>query len=365
MSVSCLVVLKTLAIDVGAGTVDVLLHQEGGFLENSVKMVLPSPCRAYAAEVREATAEGRDVHISGYTIGGGPITSAVKRHIKAGYNVYMSESAAFTLRNDLREVRDIGVKIVDGETVETDCVHLFFDELKLANIEELLNGYGESLKDVDVVAISVKDHGAPSERMSNREFRMKTLHAMLIDEPDIMKLLIKEDEIPNFFLRMKSAAKASRDYLPGVEVVLMDTSPSAIVGCLMDDQVSKIHPVLAVNVGNGHTMAAVIQGTELFGLYEAHTSQLTGETLVDVLTCFSNGTLTHSEVYGSGGHGVIYFKDMPGFEALDNVVVTGPRRRILEGSGLEYIQATPGGDVMMTGTIGILSAVYMDRSKSL
>jgi uncharacterized protein (DUF1786 family) len=359
-----LVVLKSLALDVGAGTVDILLHREGELLENSVKMVLPSPCKVYAKMIRNATELGGDVLLNGYTIGGGPITFAVKKHVSAGHSVYMTSSAAFTLRNDLDEVRQLGVKIVEDEICDSECVSIFLDEIKLANIEALLNAYGETLKDVAKVAISVKDHGAPTEKMTNREFRMKTIHEMLKDDPDIKRFLLKENNVPDFFLRMKSAVKASKDYLPNAEVVLMDTSPSAIVGCLMDDRVSKTSPVLAVNVGNGHTMAAVVSGTRIYGLYEAHTSQLTGENLVDILTRFADGDLSNSEVFGAGGHGVIYFDDMPGFSGLDMVVVTGPRRGILASSRLDYIQATPGGDVMMTGTIGILAAVHTTRSKS-
>jgi len=107
-----LVVLKSLALDVGAGTVDILLYRDDGLLENSVKMVLPSPCRVYAEQVRNATKQGKDVLLNGYTIGGGPITSAVKKHVSAGNSVYMTRTAAFTLRNDLDEVRSLGVKIV-------------------------------------------------------------------------------------------------------------------------------------------------------------------------------------------------------------------------------------------------------------
>ena len=360
-----MVVLKSLALDVGVGTVDILLHREGGVLENSVKMVLPSPCRVYADKIRDATKHGKDVLLNGYTIGGGPITSAVKKHVSAGHSVWMTPSAAFTLRNDLEEVRSLGIKIVpEDEICDRDCVSIFLDELKLVYIEGILNAYGETLKDVDVVAVSVKDHGAPTGKMTNREFRMKTIHEMLKDNPDLKRFLLKENNVPGFFFRMKSAVNASKDYLPNAEVVLMDTSPSAVTGCLMDDRVSKTSPVLAVNVGNGHTMAAVVSGARIFGLYEAHTSQLNGRSLVDILTRFADGSLSNSEVFGAGGHGVIYFDDMPGFEGLDGVVVTGPRRGILNGSGLDYNQATPGGDVMMTGTIGILAAVHTIRSKS-
>jgi uncharacterized protein (DUF1786 family) len=75
-----------------------------------------------------------------------------------------------------------------------------------------------------------------------------------------------------------------------------------------------------------------------------------------MLVKFVERQLTFAEVFDEGGHGVIYFDNIPGYDNLEAVVVTGPKRSLLIESSLDHIQATPGGDVMMTGTIGILSA---------
>jgi uncharacterized protein (DUF1786 family) len=179
---------------------------------------------------------------------------------------------------------------------------------------------------------------------------------MLYKDPNLKKFLLREEEIPGYYYRMRSNVQESKSFLPETDVVVMDTSPSAIMGCLQDLNVKDKSPVLAVNIGNGHTMAAVISENRLNGLFEHHTSKLTSEKLEEMLVKFAKRRLTSAEVFDEGGHGVIYFDDMPGYDNLDVIVVTGPKRSLMIGSSLDYVQATPGGDVMMTGTIGILSA---------
>ena len=101
--------MKILAMDIGAGTIDVLLHETGGSLENSVKMVLPSPTRVYARRVSISTERGRDLHIGGDIIGGGALASALKNHMARGLEVSMTGKAAQSIRNDPEEVRQRSV----------------------------------------------------------------------------------------------------------------------------------------------------------------------------------------------------------------------------------------------------------------
>src|SRR3712207_3624020 len=70
-----------LAIDVGAGTQDVLLYDPAREPENCLKMVLPSQTQIVAARVREASAARLPVHLSGVLMGGGASTDAVKEHL--------------------------------------------------------------------------------------------------------------------------------------------------------------------------------------------------------------------------------------------------------------------------------------------
>jgi uncharacterized protein (DUF1786 family) len=165
-----LIDLKSLALDIGAGTMDVLLYDDQELIENSLKMVMPSPTRFYANKVRYHTKKGNDIAIRGFTIGGGQLTSAIKNHTHKN-NVYMTPIAAYSLRNDLDEVREMGVKIID-ESHDIGGETIFLNEIKLNQIEMFLKCFSETLMDVDLVAISVKDHGASPKGISNREFSL-------------------------------------------------------------------------------------------------------------------------------------------------------------------------------------------------
>ena len=66
--------MKILAVDIGAGTEDILLYDDRKRIENCVKMILPSPSQFFAAKVEEATLTGKDIFIEGDIIGGGAFT---------------------------------------------------------------------------------------------------------------------------------------------------------------------------------------------------------------------------------------------------------------------------------------------------
>ena len=104
--------MKILALDIGAGTEDVLLYDDAKEnVENCIKLILPSPSQLFATKIREATQLHRDVLIKGDIIGGGVFTSSLKKHIKAGYRVVMFANAAYTVRNNLDDVRALGITI--------------------------------------------------------------------------------------------------------------------------------------------------------------------------------------------------------------------------------------------------------------
>jgi uncharacterized protein (DUF1786 family) len=77
----------------------------------------------------------------------------------------------------------------------------------------------------------------------------------------------------------------------------------------------------------------------------------------DLLVKLGNGNLRHEEVVAEGGHGA-YIRDVPGFDAIEKIVVTGPRRHeIMDGISLPYLEGAPFGDNMMTGTVGLLECM--------
>ena len=142
--------MRILAIDIGAGTQDILLFDSTKNIENSVSLVLPTPSKFLAEKLKRI--EG-DVYIHGDTIGGGSLARAISAHMKKGYRVIMEESAAYSIRNDLDEVRSMGIE-VGTKPGSGDFQHLEIGEVDLPLLRNFLSQFGEDL-DVDVIIIAV------------------------------------------------------------------------------------------------------------------------------------------------------------------------------------------------------------------
>jgi uncharacterized protein (DUF1786 family) len=358
--------MKIIALDIGAGTEDVLLFDnDKGSLENCVKMVLPSPSKVFASKVKEATNCSQDIFLTGDVIGGGVLSGAIRSHLHKGLKVFANERAAFTIRNDLDEVRELGIEVIP-ETQEPknfEDVVLKLEEINLQKLDNFLKDFNESLSGVDFVAIAVQDHGISKQEMSNRQSRMQNMKALLKDEAAPEKLAFKEDEVSPYFLRMQSAVQASRRQLPEAQVLVMDTAPAAILGCLKDPVVEKKDHIIALNIGNGHTMAAIISKAKIQGLMEHHTCILDSKKLEQLVLRFANGDLTNEEVFREGGHGLFYLTQPPGFSQIDVIAVTGPNRKLASKTNFPNHFAAPGGDMMMTGPIGLVEATYRKFNK--
>lgn len=349
--------MKILALDIGTGTEDILLYDSGKNVENCIKMVLPSPSQVYAAKVKEATLLCQDLFVRGDTIGGGAFVSALRNHIKEGLRVVMTEKAAYSVRNNLDEVMELGIEITRGSMpINLDGKRLTIEEVNLTTLKEFLKVFNEDLSEIDVVAVAVQDHGVSPKGISNRIFRIHKMRELLEIDPHPESLAFKKDEVPSCFLRMKSAVQASERQLPNANVLVMDTAPAAILGCLNDPAVEDADPILAVNVGNGHTMAAVISQRRILGLMEHHTGLLNPEKMKRLLINFADGRLSEEEVFKDGGHGSFFLEKLFGFSGIEKIVATGPNRNILARTDLSVYFANPAGDVMMTGPVGLVDA---------
>ena len=350
--------MKILAIDIGAGTEDVLLYDdEKRSIENCIKMVLPSPSQVFAAKVRAETRQGNDLFVTGDTIGGGAFSHALKQHVATGFRVCMTQNAAYTVRNSLDQVQEMGIEIVqDSEPENFEGTTLVLEEVNINKLHGLLKFFGEPFSDIDFVAVAVQDHGVFPQEMSNRRFRINKIRELLQKNPKPEAFAFKENEIPPYYPRMKSVVQASKRQLPNAHVLVMDTSPDAILGCLMDPAVGNADPILAVNVGNGHTMAAIISKDKITAVLEHHTRLLNPQKMERLLRDFADGKLSNDKVFEDNGHGMFYLSKPPGFSEIEKVVVTGPNRNILAKTNLPVHFATPAGDVMMSGPIGLIEA---------
>ena len=333
---------KILALDIGAGTQDILLYDSELTLENCISLILPSPSKCFAEVIEKCD---QNLFIEGDPIGGGAIPSLLKRHLKKGYRVIMSEEAAYTVRNNLKEVRQYGIEINNGDIDRFKGTKLRFHEIDVAILKEFLTHFGEDLS-VDLLAIAVQDHGTQPEGTSNREFRFKMIEQRLKKENIPESFVYVQNEIPAFFKRMQAIARTAKLQL-GCEVLMMDTSFAAILGCLEESNSS-----MFVNVGNSHTLIAMISEERIVGLLEHHTSCLTPEKLDDLLVRFMRGEVTSREILADGGHGAIILSS--GLKENEEIVVTGPNRGMLKTSSLNIRFAAPHGNMMLTGPFGLV-----------
>jgi uncharacterized protein (DUF1786 family) len=136
---------------------------------------------------------------------------------------------------------------------------------------------------------------------------------------------------------------------------LMDTGPAAILGALDDAVVAAADPVVVLNLGNFHTIAALLHGRRIAGLFEHHTGELTRPKLEQYLEGIAAGTLSNQAVFDDMGHGALEL----GVNASPpkRLAVTGPRRGLLNGSRLRPHLAVPHGDMMLAGCFGLLRAL--------
>jgi uncharacterized protein (DUF1786 family) len=332
-----------LAVDVGGGTQDLFLWEPGQAVENAVKMVLPAPTQIAARRLRRWTAEGRPIFLTGRLMGGGPITSAVRRHLAQGLAVYASRHAALTLHDNIDIIEQWGVSFTENPPPE--AVPLVLGDVDLEALKAVLAAY--EVPYPTRFAVAVQDHGF-SPHASNREFRFQQWRGMLDRGGKLSDLAFREP--PQCFTRMQAVAAA----VPGV--LLMDTCTAGMRGALLDPEAKKHREsgLAVVNLGNAHTFAALIKGDRVLGIYEHHTGMLTPEKLALHLSLFQTGELTHSEVFDDGGHGCVIHADYLEERPFTFTVITGPRRALARG--WPGVFAAPLGDMMLTGCFGLADA---------
>jgi len=338
---------KILAIDIGAGTQDILLYNSEITTENCISLILPTPSR-YFAEIIENC--NQDIFIEGDTIGGGAIPSFLKKHIKKGYRVIMSEDTACTVRNNLNEVRNYGIEISDSGIDGFKGTKLRFSEIDLDLLKDFLVHFGEDM-DIGLLAVAVQDHGTQPEGTSNREFRFKIIEERLKKENRPESFVYAYDEIPEYFKRMEAVARRAKMQF-GCKILVMDTSFAAILGCLEESPSS-----LFINVGNSHTLAAMISKGRIEGVMEHHTSCLNTEKLDRLIVRFLKGEVTSKEILDDGGHGAVILDSVT--DNKKEIIVTGPNRRLLKNSRLNVRFAAPHGNMMLTGPYGLVKAAQL------
>jgi len=336
--------MTLLAVDVGAGTQDILLYQEEVPLEGMTKMVLPSQTVIVGNRISRARMEGRDVFLHGPIMGGGASTMAVRWHLAAGLKVFATPSAAATINNDLKQVEALGVVIQDEAPSKAAVIKT--GDIDIAALQRAFQLFDISLpKDI---AVAVQDHGYSPGR-PNRQVRFEHLAAAIRSGGSLEDFAYNEP--PQEMTRML----AVRDTLAkeGFRPFIMDTGPAAIFGAALDRQMQD--PALIINFGNSHTIAAILCEGRVTAIFEHHTSGMKGEKVRELIDKLCRGTLEEDEVFEDGGHGS-YIGSVP--DRVRSILVTGPQReRFLSCEPLKgAVAAAPGGDMMITGCLGLIKA---------
>ena len=155
--------------------------------------------------------------------------------------------------------------------------------------------------------------------------------------------------------RLKSIAEMAKT-LPSDEIYVMDSGMAAILGASMDTGARKKDKILILDVATSHTLGAALERGEMAGFFEYHTSDITLKQLESLLVDLADGRLEHRQILKQGGHGA-YIRKRFGFQAAEIIVVTGPKRNLLENCRLPVVFGSPLGDNMMTGAVGVLEAI--------
>jgi uncharacterized protein (DUF1786 family) len=338
--------MTLLALDIGRGTQDVLVYDPRRPVENCVKMVLPSPTVVVAQRIREATARGEAIFLDGSTMGGGDSVQAISEHIRKRLPVFASEAAALTIHDNLEKVRSLGIRLVPRQPPGTTLIRTtdYLETELMAALAAFGVEYPAQL------AFAVQDHGfSPGE--SNRIHRFRVMGEVLDEGGWQVWALARDPPLPTMTRMGALLAQA-----PGALVI--DTGAAAILGALCDPWVKgrAKEGITLVNAGNAHTFCVNLRGEEVCGILEHHTHALDRDHLLSLIGRLRDGTLTNEEVFREGGHGAAVHRP----HLSKYLAVTGPnRKRLLT----DAYQATPYGDMMLTGCFGLVRAWLKYRGK--
>ena len=345
--------MKFLIIDIGAGTMDILYFDSRS--RKHYKAVVKSPAITVAEML---AAIDRDILITGVEMGGGTFASLLREKAERR-EVIISRTASATINHDPLKVRSLGITIVEDETAEElrlsgQYEHLDISDLEYERIKGIVEGMGVPFS-FDVLGLCVQDHGVPGPGTSHLDYRHNIFKEKLDKSPFPHEMLYEYNEIPATFNRLKSIAQRAELFLVS-EIYVMDSGMAAILGGTLDPVASQKDNIIVLDIATSHTVGAAFQKGELLGFFEYHTKDISREILENLLVDLADGRIDHSEILKQGGHGA-YIRKSFGFENLDLILSTGPKRALINGSKLDIIPGAPVGDNMMTGTAGVLEAI--------
>ncbi|GEM_PF-6621459 len=310
-----------LYLDLGAGTDDVLMSIKGVEAKDYPHAVLVSSNRRFADWLDRWDYE--ELRLAGNTISGGKFKKVLVRKMEKGLKVVATSDAAKSFSDKFSRLKEWGIEVV-SDLEEFD---LWLDELKLYEKFELAAQNGLEVDNLVGVVVLAQDHGAAPEDVSDRRWRFDEFLSFCVGKKvaDVRKV-IAEVVDGNFrpTRAMSILRQLDAELAPGVEKSWYDTSLMACIGAAWPFDGRRI----AVNFGNGHTIAVAFEDDVIVGIYEHHTKKVLaedGKLFMGQFSRFISGELEFNEVFDTRGHGVCYADkyDMSGVE----VILTGPNWR--------------------------------------
>ncbi len=344
---------RYLLIDVGAGTLDLLCHDES--TGEHFKAVLKSPLRTIANAIRNLNG---DLLVTGVEMGGGRIASLLKERAQS-HRVVMSTESAATIHHDPERVKSFGIEIVGPEEARSladrpEFAHIALADIEPARIQMLVEGLGIPFK-FDTIGLCAQDHGVAPRGVSHLDFRHQLFANALDRLPFPHALVFPADSIPETFNRLRCMARTAST-LPADEIYVMDSGMAAIQGACCDPLCRDMQQFMVLDIATSHTVGAAIAGGEIAGFFEYHTRDITVEKLDRLLRQLPGGEISHARILGEGGHGA-YTRRRFDYSENEIIITTGPQRAMMADSSLPLSNGAPWGDNMMTGTVGILEAI--------
>jgi uncharacterized protein (DUF1786 family) len=352
---------RFLIVDIGAGTMDVLYYDMDSGIH--YKAVAKSPVLNIA---EKAASLSGNLLLTGNEMGGGAISQLLEEHAQES-EVIMSMSSAATVHHNMERVRSLGIQVIEDKKAEElrgreGYAHLVIGDLEVERLKKIVKGMGVSFS-FDVVGICAQDHGVPPDGMSHLDYRHNIFKSILDKNPLPHALLYRSDEVPVTMNRLSSIAEDAK-MLPTDEIYVMDSQMAAILGASMDLRALKKERILTLDIATSHTVGAAMEGDEVAGFFEYHTSDITLERLESLIVELAEGELEHMKILEEGGHGA-YIRKAFGFQNAEIIVATGPKRSLIKDSRFQIELGAPLGDNMMTGTVGVLEAIRRRKGLKL
>jgi uncharacterized protein (DUF1786 family) len=351
---------RFLMLDIGAGTLDILYYNAKDDLH--YKAVVRSPILTVQDKAESLPG---NLLIIGREMGGGSLSEVLVERAKRG-EVIISASAAATLHHNLEKVRSWGIEVIDDSAAENlqrmknESV-LVLEDIDAERLKDIVQGFGVPFS-FDVVGICAQDHGVPPVGMSHLDYRHSFFVAALDKSPFPHTLLFRDAEIPPTFNRLRCISESARS-LPADEVYVMDSGMAAILGASLDPRARRKQKILVLDLATSHTVGATLERGQIAGFFEYHTKDMTLQKLDSLVIELAEGRLIHENILREGGHGA-YMRKAVGFQSVEIMVATGPKRRMVEKSRFPVIFGAPLGDNMMTGTLGLLEAIRRRKGLS-